>query len=125
MRRPAADVRDGGPVLAKLRQLPPSVANLVVIRIEGASADDLDVEGAVAAFRRRADAKDEDFFVRRGFAGSRDFYGRFLRLGGVVVWCEEGPGEGRARIWTNPSARIQVPQRASRACVVCLHAPEA
>jgi hypothetical protein len=120
LRRPAVGVHDGGPLLAKLRQLPPSIANVVAIRIEGTSADDLDVEGAVAALRRRADAKDEAYFTRRGFAGTRDLYARFRRLGGVLVWCEAAAGDARARLWTNGSAHIGLPDRAVHACVNAL-----
>jgi hypothetical protein len=120
LRRPAAGVHDGGPLLGKLRQLPPSFANVVVIRIEATSANELDVEGAVATIRRRADAKDEAYFTRRGFAGTRDFYARFLRLGGVVVWCEAAAGDDRARLWANPSAQMTLPERAARACVSAL-----
>lgn len=123
MRRPPSDVRDGGPLLAKLRQLPTSMPNALVVRIDGADARALNVERAVAELRRRADAKDEAFFRRRGFEGTREFYARFLRLGGVVAWCETAADDGRARLWTNPSARIALPDRTIRACLACLQAP--
>ncbi len=66
LRRPPAETPDGGPLLSKLRQLPPSMPNALIIRIEGTSAAALDIETAVLALRRRADAKDEAFFTRRG-----------------------------------------------------------
>ena len=78
----------GGPLLAKLRQLPPSVPNAVLIAIEGKTAEALDVTAATRALRARADAKDEAFFVARGFDGTRAFYERYLRLGAVLVACE-------------------------------------
>lgn len=120
LRRAPAEVTDGGPLLAKLRQLPPSMPNLLVIAIDGTSAAALDVDAATQGLRRRADAEDESFFVRRGFSGRRDFYARFLRLSGVVVWCEGAVGESRAYAWANPSARIALPDRAVRACLACL-----
>lgn len=119
-RRPPADVRPGGPMLAKLRQLPPGMRNLLVVRIDGANAEELDIQGAAAGLRRRADAKDEEFFRRRGLEGTRDFYARFLRLGGVVGWCEQSAGGTRARLWRNPSARIGLPNRTIRSCLACL-----
>jgi hypothetical protein len=121
LRRAPAQVTDGGPLLAKLRQLPPSMPNLLVIAIDATSAAALDIETAVLGIRRRADDKDEPFFERRGFAGTRDFYARFLRLSGTVAWCEGAKaGDARASLWANPSARIPLPDRAARACLACL-----
>jgi hypothetical protein len=115
----------GGPLLAKLRQLPPSVPNVLLIALEGDRADALDVASAVRELRARADAKDEAFFQRRTFEGTRDFYHRFLRLGAVVTWCEGGVGDARASWWRNGSARIPVPEPALRACVAALRGDEA
>ena len=115
-RRAAAD----GPILAKLRQLPPGVPNALLISVEGPDAAALDVPTAVRALRARADARDEEFFARRGLEGSRRFYERFLRLGAVIVLADEAAGEARATAWPNPSARIAVPARALRACLAAL-----
>jgi hypothetical protein len=112
--------RFGESVMAKLRQLPPSLPNVVVVAIDGDSAEALDVAGATRELRARADAKDEAFFARRGFEGTRDFYERYLRLSAVVVWCESATGDARAAMWTNRSARIPLPERAAHACVVRL-----
>lgn len=110
----------GAPLLAKLRQLPPSVANAVLVAVEGDTADVLDVAAATRALRSRADAKDETFFARRGFEGTHGFYERYLRLSAVFVWCEDAAGDARASLWTNGSARISLPERAARACLRCL-----
>lgn len=120
LRRAPSELTDGGPLLAKLRQLPPSMPNLLVIAIDATTAAALDIDSAVLGLRRRADAKDEPFFERRGFSGTRDFYARFLRLSGVVVWCERAVGDTRASLWANRSARIMLPGRAGRACLACL-----
>ena len=120
----------GGPLLAKLRQLPPSVPNAVLIAIEGKTAEALDVTAATRAVRARADAKDEAFFVARGFDGTRAFYERYLRLGAVLVACEgavDDAGavdEARATLWINRSARIAVPAPAARACLACLRSDD-
>jgi hypothetical protein len=111
-----------GVVLAKLRQLPPSVPNLLLIAVAGERADLLDVAAAVRAVRARADAKDEDVFARRGFDGTRGFFDRFLRLGGVLTWCEAASGDARAALWTNGSARIAVADQVARAVLACLRA---
>ena len=111
-----------GPLLAKIRQLPPSVPNGVLIAIEGGGADSVDIAAAARSLRDRADAKDEAFFATRGFKGTREFYERYLRLGTVLVWSEAADGDARAATWTNRSARIALPERAVRACVLSLRA---
>ena len=119
--RRVPDANDfGPPLLAKLRQLPPSLPNAVLVAIGGRSAQALDVAGATRALRSRADAKDETLFARRGFEGTRGFYDRYLRLGGVLVWCEGSVGDARAALWINRSARIPLPERDIRAVLRCL-----
>ena len=120
LRGDPAAATQGGPLLAKLRQLPPSVPNVLLVAVEGESAAALDVASAVRELRAMADAKDEAFFQRRAFEGTRDFYHRFLRLGAVVTWCEGGIGDARAISWRNGSARIPVPEPALRACLAAL-----
>jgi hypothetical protein len=110
----------GAPLLAKLRQLPPSAPNVVLVAIEGETAEALDVAALIRALRSRADAKDEAFFAARGFEGTRGFYERFLRLSAVLVWSEAAAAGKRVGLWTNRSARITLPERAARACVECL-----
>ena len=113
---------DGGQLLAKLRQLPPSVANAVLVAIEGGGAEAYDVAAAIRGLRARAEANDDAFFTRRGLDGTRGFNQRSLRLGAVMVWCERATGDARASVWINRSARIAVPERAVRACLRCLRA---
>jgi hypothetical protein len=103
------------PVLAKLRQLPPSIANVLLVVVPGADARLVDVDGALRAVRQRADRKDEAYFEARGLGDSRGFYERFLRLGAVIAWAEAAAGERRTTVWVNRSARIAVPPRALRA----------
>ena len=104
--------------------------NAVLIAIEGETAEALDVTAATRAVRARADAKDEAFFVARGFDGTRAFYERYLRLGAVLVACEGAVGdagavdEARATLWINRSARIAVPAPAARACLACLRSDD-
>ena len=56
-------------IVAKLRQLPPSVPNILVLAVGGASAEDVDVAAAAGLLSARADAKDEAFFEGRGPGG--------------------------------------------------------
>jgi hypothetical protein len=117
----------GERLLAKLRQLPPSAANVLLVAIEGPSAHALEVAPVARALRARADAKDEAFFARRGFDGTRAFYERYLRLSAVIVWCAGAAADGaaadeRAMLWTNGSARIAAPKPAASACLASLRA---
>jgi hypothetical protein len=122
LRRLPTPASAGSSLLAKLRQLPPSAANAVLLAIDGDTAAAIDFDAIVRTLRSRADAKDEPFFAKRGLEGSRGFYERFLRLGGVLVWCEAAAGDARASLWINRSARIALPERAIRASVRCLQA---
>jgi hypothetical protein len=122
LRRPPDGQGQGGQLLAKLRQLPPSVPNAVLIAVPGDGAGAFDVAAMTRTLRSRADRKDEAFFVDRGFDGTRGFYERYLRLGAVLVWCEGATGDAQAALWTNGSARIALPARAARACLSCLRA---
>ena len=120
VRGDTGSVAHGGRLLAKLRQLPPSAPNALVLAIDGDTAEAVDVDGAVRALRARADARDEAFFTQRGFDSARSFYDRFLRLGGVFAWSEHTTGDTRATLWINRSARIALPDGAARACLRCL-----
>ena len=111
----------GGPLLAKLRQLPPSVPNVLLAGIAGTRAEAINIASVISDLRARADQRDEAVFIGRGLAGSREFHQRLLRLGAVVIWCEGADGVARSTSWTNRSARIAVPDRALRACVIALH----
>jgi hypothetical protein len=113
----------GGSVLAKLRQLPPSVPNALLVALDGDRPEARDLAAVTRALRARADAKDEAFFTARGLDGTRGFYHRFLRLGAILAWSDRAAGEAACEAWTNRSARIGVPERAVRACVASLRAP--
>jgi len=120
LRRPPDAAAIASVVLGKLRQLPPNSPNLLLIAIEGDAADAADVGTAVRALRARADRKDDAYFAFRGIDGTRTFYDRLLRLGGVIVWCEMAVGDRRAASWVNGSARIAVPEATTRAVLACL-----
>ena len=120
LRRAPGEATLGRPLLPKLRQLPPSVPNALLIAIEGDRADALDIPAATRALQARADAKDDAFFISRGFDGTRGFHQRYRRLGAVLTWCEGAPAAARASLWANPGARIALPARAIRACLLAL-----
>lgn len=101
-------------VLAKLRQLPASTANVLLVAMEAVPTE-TQLASAASDLRARADAADPVLLARGGFEGTRAFYQRYLRLGGVIAWAE-----GAATGWVNPSARILVPDRAFDATLAAL-----
>jgi hypothetical protein len=121
-RRAVEPARYERQLLAKLHQLPSGVPNAVLLAIESGPADATDVDTAVRSLRSRADQRDDAFFAARDFDGARGFYDLFLRLGGVFVFSESAPGEGRAALWVNRSARSALPDRVARACLQALGA---
>lgn len=109
----------GRVMLAKLRQLPPAAANVILVAVDALEAG-ASVGAAARQLRSRADAADSDLLARAGFDSAREFYRRYLRLGAVVTWCDAAGIEERAFAWINASARIAVPERALRACLAAL-----
>ncbi|MFI5225300.1 MAG: hypothetical protein ACHQ3P_01345 [Candidatus Limnocylindrales bacterium] len=122
LRRSPAEADGSSQILAKLRQLPPSVPNVVVLAIGGPTATALDVDRAIRSLRSRADRKGEAFFIDRGFASSRAFHERSLRLAAVITWSEDAGGDERASLWVNASARIRLAESTARACLACFRA---
>jgi hypothetical protein len=122
-RRGAADAAAiADAVLAKLRQLPPSVPNVLVVAVER-QIDPEEVRAAMAALRARADARDAAVLARAGAAHPKAFYERFLRLAAIVAWAESAPQpEERAATWLNPSARIALDRAAIAAVTRALAA---
>jgi hypothetical protein len=105
-------------VLGKLRQLPPSVANVLVLAV-GRPVDGDAMATAVAALRSAADAREARILARAGVVSSRAFYDRFLRLGAAIAWSDAAPAPSAAA-WPNPGARISVPPPALRALTQAL-----
>ena len=108
----------GGQLLAKLRQLPPSLPNVVVVAIEGETAEAFDVPAVTRTLRARADTKDEAFFTARGFDGTRLRALSAARCGPGL--CERRGRRGArdaVEQWIGPD---RAAERAARACLACL-----
>ena len=87
----------------KLGQMPAGIANLLWWCAAGDVTED-DVTDAIADLRQRAEHKDEDYFIRRGFAGAAAFMQQYHRLSGIMLH------QGSATtLWLNPIARHQIP----------------
>ncbi|HYO50693.1 MAG TPA: hypothetical protein VEW94_12655 [Chloroflexia bacterium] len=104
-------------VCAKLVQLPPSMINILVLAADDAphTGDDpsTDAGEALASGLRRAltllqervERKDDEFFTRRGFRGTRDFIRHYSRLSAIRLTAPDAP----ACLWLHPQARHPLP----------------
>jgi hypothetical protein len=102
--RTAAAVRKLGDVICeKLRQIPAGAVNMLLV---GVDAGDPDCAATVKRLIQRAEAKEDGFFVERGFRDARDFLRALPRLSGVLVranWLDATTAT--TVLWLNPLAR--------------------
>ncbi len=109
------------PILVKLRQLPPSVANILVVAMDPSDGAP-DPTPVLRDLQDRADHHDDAFFVTRGLADAAAFYAGLRRLAAVVVWVEHAEPGRRLSTWVNAGARIPVPLPTLRALEAALRA---
>lgn len=87
----------------KVRQMPPSLVNLLWLTAERELSES-DLTRAAAALRQLAERKDETFFTRRGYKNAADFLRQYPLLSGIVLHQS-----GENTIWLNPQARHKTP----------------
>ena len=109
-------------LLGKLRQLPPGMANLLVIAVPSPSLSEDDLVTAVRRLKSRAERADDAFFTARGFTSARNFYAHYLRLSAV---CVVDTAQARAAYWPNREAKHPLPTEPARAVRRCLGADTA
>jgi hypothetical protein len=107
-------------ILAKLRQLPPSRANVLVVAVEAVDDGPPDPAPVLRELRTRADGRDDAWFAARGLAEAATFHQGVLRLSAVLTWTEPPGGRSVAILWTNPGARIALEPAALRAIEAAL-----
>jgi hypothetical protein len=97
-------------VCEKLDQMPPSVANVLVVGCDSTAPE---VGSAMKRLHALAEARQDTFFAERGFRDTRDFLRALPRLGGVLVRGVAGdPGaeaSSSAVLWLNAGARHPLP----------------
>lgn len=99
----------------KVAQLPPSIANVVLLGAEGRDAASFDAAGAMARLRRLAEGGDDAFFARRGYHDARDFLRTLPRLSAllyVVGW--DADAVDVVALWGNALAKHQVAPEVAR-----------
>lgn len=87
----------------KVRQMPPSIVNLLWLAAERELAE-ADVSLAALTLRQLAERKAEDYFTRRGFDSAADFLKYYRQLSGIVT-----RQSGKPVLWLNPLARHKTP----------------
>jgi hypothetical protein len=120
-RRHAASVGIDRVILGKLRQLPPSIANVLVIALDSTADASPDVDGTMRDLRARADRRDDAWFAARGVSDAATFNQGWLRLAAVLVWAD---ATSHADRWANAGARISAPNGAVDAILAALETPE-
>jgi len=103
-------VRESGSKLAeivcgKLSQMPASAINLLVVVMDHAVPKDADLLNLL----KRADCKEEEYFLRQGFGGSKDFLRHCNRLSGVLVRAENSTADSSRLLWLNVRATHRIP----------------
>ena len=94
---------------AKLVQLQPGMINVLVVAADDAGYSGNELESlllsALRLLQERAEQKDEEYFTRRGFLGSRDFHRYFNRLSAIRLVAPDAPPVLRLQ----PQARHPLP----------------
>ena len=90
---------------AKLEQLPPSMINILVLAADDAPYSGDDLARGLRLPQERAERKDDEFFIRRGFLGSRDFLKHYSRLSAIRLVAPDAPPVLRLQ----PQARHPLP----------------
>jgi hypothetical protein len=119
LRADASEARLASVIAGKLRQLPAGMANALLIAATGfASAEDT-LAAAARLLRQHADARDDEFFTRRGFSSAREFHAQWLRLSALYV-LDETTDPRTLASWPNREATHQLPREAQPALTACL-----
>lgn len=103
------DARLTDAVCAKLRQMPPSLPNLLWVTVEPSAPDPTPALALVDLMKQlvlRAERKDETILARAGYADTRSFFTQYARMSGVLVYFAD---RSRGELWANPRARHALP----------------
>ena len=100
--------RVAGTISGKLGQLPPSIANLLVLVAD--SPGDLApiLHTSLAYLTARAADDDDAFFARHGNPAARDYRRAFARLSAIAIRRPD-PAAPTPLLWLQPNARHALP----------------
>lgn len=100
-------------ILAKMRQMLPSVANVLVITSDSTTHEAEDLYQAIHFLIRCINKKDDAFFINKGFLNAADFLAYWKRLSGIVfrsIWINISNRGDRNILWHNEYAEYQIPE---------------
>jgi hypothetical protein len=108
-------------ITGKVRQLPGESPNALLLAARGLSLTEITLVAAMRLLKLHADRKNDAYFARRGLKDARDFYARYLRLGGVFV-LDEASAPRRAIFAPNREARHPLSSEVVTLLLQCLSA---
>ena len=97
-------------ICAKLGQLLPGTINLLALSTDGVTYQENDIARTMKLLKQHAERKDEDYFMRRGFASARDFLHDYQRLSAMHIrrgWDDDGASPS---LWLNKEAQRPIPR---------------
>jgi len=97
-------------VSSKLRQMLPSMMNLLVIMAEQQRICELELGQVMNQLKQRAEQKEPQLFRRHRFRNPADFFKYYQRLSGVLLTRTGQPDNGPCPIlWLNPQTKHPLP----------------
>jgi hypothetical protein len=110
LRAPVAVGKLGEAVREKLRQMPPSAVNVLLVGADASESPDVDAAATMKGLIQRAEARQDGYFIERGYRDARDFLRALQRLSGLLLranWRDTPPTS--PVLWLNPHARHTLP----------------
>jgi hypothetical protein len=98
----------------KLAQMPPSVANVIVIAADTSAPADFAPELAMASLRDHAERGDNAFFAQHGLADAKAFLRDVQRVSATSLWLAWDTSIPRRSLWLNPHAKHRLAPEIAR-----------
>lgn len=96
-------------ICGALGQLRDGMPNVLAVRVQSCTHENVEFDHAVAAMGRLALSQDDSFFRKKGFDSATDYRNQRRRLSVAVVvndWTTVAPGQHQNHVWRNPEAAV-------------------
>lgn len=101
----------GDSILEKLGQLMPNMINLLVLRSTSSTHEEDDLYDALMSLRQFLHKNDEEFFIKKGFKGKKDFRTQLKSLSGILLRSNRfSKTKDRNLLLGNDHADKQIPE---------------